>query len=195
MRTFISYNEHFNTLFVTFKNGCVNENITKDNITILKCDGEIVGLNIFNPKLELKNGMYSEDEKVQEYILEVANEFVPENSFEPQFIVGKIIECTDIPDTHLHLCKVDIKSEILQIVCGAPNAKEGLSVVVATVGSFMPNGMQITEGKLRGFDSFGMLCSARELGIEKGIFNDTGIIELDANKFKTGEAFWKVMKK
>ena len=80
--------------------------------------------------------------------------------------IGKILSCEMHPDSdHLHVCLVDIGKETLQIVCGAPNARVGLKVIVATVGAKLPDG-EIKKGKLRGVESFGMLCSIEELGLE-----------------------------
>ncbi len=80
--------------------------------------------------------------------------------------IGKIIECEMHPDSdHLHVCKVDIGKEVLQIVCGAPNARVGIKVIVATIGAVLPGGT-IKKGKLRGVESCGMLCSVEELGLE-----------------------------
>ena len=59
-------------------------------------------------------------------------------------VIGKVIECTMHPDSdHLHVCKVDVGSEVLQIVCGAPNVREGLKVIVAKVGSIPPGNFEI----------------------------------------------------
>ena len=59
-------------------------------------------------------------------------------------IIGKVIECKEHPDSdHLHLCKVDIGKEILNIVCGAPNVREGLKVIVAQAGSKMEPNFQV----------------------------------------------------
>lgn len=80
--------------------------------------------------------------------------------------IGKIIECEMHPDSdHLHICKVDVGNEVLQIVCGAPNARVGIKVIVALVGAVLPGGT-IKKGKLRGVESCGMLCSVEELGLE-----------------------------
>lgn len=81
-------------------------------------------------------------------------------------VTGKVLTCTDHPDSdHLHVCTVDAGTgEILQIVCGAPNVKEGIIVPVALVGAVLPDG-KIKKGKLRGVESCGMLCSHDELGI------------------------------
>ena len=81
--------------------------------------------------------------------------------------IGKILECEMHPDSdHLHVCKVDVgNTEPLQIVCGAPNARVGIKVIVALVGAKLPGG-DIKKGKLRGVESFGMMCSIEELGLE-----------------------------
>ena len=81
--------------------------------------------------------------------------------------IGQILECEMHPDSdHLHICKVDVgQGEPLQIVCGAPNARVGIKVIVALIGAVLPGG-NIKKGKLRGVESCGMLCSIEELGLE-----------------------------
>ncbi|MFT7002898.1 MAG: phenylalanyl-tRNA synthetase beta chain [Sulfurimonas sp.] len=94
-----------------------------------------------------------------------------------KIIVGKVLECEKHPDADkLNVCKVDIGTSIRQIVCGAPNVRAGLDVVVATIGAVMPNGMVIKPVKLRGIESEGMICSASEIGLEDC---QAGILELD----------------
>ena len=81
-------------------------------------------------------------------------------------VVGKVIECHDHPDSdHLHVTKVDIGSEVLDIVCGAPNCRNGLKVIVAKVGAKLPLG-EIKASTIRGVASNGMLCSLGELGLD-----------------------------
>ncbi len=82
-------------------------------------------------------------------------------------VVGHIIAAEKHPDADkLKVCKVDIGTgEPLQIVCGAPNAAVGMKAPLATVGAVLPDGTVIGKGKLRGIESFGMLCSQRELGL------------------------------
>lgn len=81
-------------------------------------------------------------------------------------VIGKVISCISHPDSdHLHICKVDIGTDILQIVCGAPNVKEGEKVIVAKVGAVLPK-LTIKQGVIRGIESNGMLCSLLELGVE-----------------------------
>ena len=81
-------------------------------------------------------------------------------------VIGEIMECTMHPDSdHLHLCKVNIGDRVLQIVCGAPNVRKGLKVVVAMPGAELPE-KTIKKGMIRGQESNGMLCSIAELGLE-----------------------------
>ena len=81
-------------------------------------------------------------------------------------VIGKIIDCKDHPNSdHLHLCKVNIGSEVLDIVCGAPNARTGIKVIVAKDGAELPGGI-IKKGIIRGEVSNGMLCSIKELGLD-----------------------------
>ncbi len=81
-------------------------------------------------------------------------------------VAGKIESVAPHPDSdHLVICMVNIGSETLQIVTGAPNVKEGQIVPTALDGSTLPNNVKIKKGKLRGVESNGMLCSHDEMGI------------------------------
>ena len=83
-----------------------------------------------------------------------------------KLITGKVVKCINHPDSdHLHCCKVEIGNEILDIVCGAPNVREGIKVIVALDGAKLPGG-EIKKGSIRGCESNGMLCSKAELGID-----------------------------
>ncbi|GIQ70957.1 phenylalanine--tRNA ligase subunit beta [Xylanibacillus composti] len=84
-----------------------------------------------------------------------------------QVVVGYVTEREKHPDADkLNVCKVDIGSgEQLQIVCGAPNVDAGQKVPVAVVGARLPEGLKIKRAKLRGVESQGMICSAKELGM------------------------------
>lgn len=83
-------------------------------------------------------------------------------------VTGKILEICDHPDSdHMVICKVDVKDEVLQIVTGAPNVKVGQIVPVAKNDSYLPGGVHIKTGKLRGVESCGMLCSHEELGLSE----------------------------
>jgi phenylalanyl-tRNA synthetase beta chain len=95
-------------------------------------------------------------------------------------VVAEIVEAAKHPEAdRLQVCKVDAgQGELLQIVCGAPNARAGIRVPLATVGASLPGGIAIKAAKLRGVESFGMLCSAKELGIDA---DASGLLELPAD--------------
>ena len=78
------------------------------------------------------------------------------------------------PDSdHLHVCTVDVgKAEYLNIVCGAPNVKEGIKVIVAKDGAELPDGVKIKKGMIRGQESNGMICALYEIGIDKKFLSD-----------------------
>ncbi|WP_447078532.1 phenylalanine--tRNA ligase subunit beta [Shewanella algae] len=92
-------------------------------------------------------------------------------------VVGEVVECGQHPDADkLRVTKVNVGGEeLLDIVCGAPNCRQGLKVAVAVVGAVLPGDFKIKKAKLRGQPSHGMLCSYGELGIE---IESDGIIEL-----------------
>jgi phenylalanyl-tRNA synthetase beta chain len=103
----------------------------------------------------------------------------------PGVVVGEIVERVKHPDADsLSVCRVSAGTETLQIVCGAPNARAGMKAPLATVGAKLPGGLEIRKAKLRGVESFGMLCSARELGLSE---DATGLMELPAEA-RTGAA-------
>lgn len=105
-------------------------------------------------------------------------------------IVGEVKKCEAIPDTHLHLCEVDLGSKygIKQIICGAPNVRVNLKVIVALPGAKLLGG-EIKITTIRGYTSNGMLCSLLELGVDAKFVSSadlTGIHEL-SDDFMIGE--------
>ena len=95
-------------------------------------------------------------------------------------VVAKVVECVEHPDSdHLHITKVDNGSgELIQVVCGAPNCRAGLKTIMATIGTKLYDGDEcfaIKKSKIRGVESFGMLCAEDEIGVGK---SHDGIIEL-----------------
>ena len=96
-------------------------------------------------------------------------------------VIGHILECENHPDSdHLHVLKVDLGKEVKQIVCGAPNARKGLKVIVAQVGAKLPGG-EIKLSSIRGVESHGMCCSLLELGVDSKYLSEkqtSGIEEL-----------------
>ncbi|NLD15105.1 MAG: phenylalanine--tRNA ligase subunit beta [Gammaproteobacteria bacterium] len=94
-------------------------------------------------------------------------------------VVGEVVECGQHPDADkLSLCVVSDGEQQVNVVCGAPNARAGLKVAFAKVGAVLPGDFKIKKAKLRGVESFGMLCSADELKISD---DHSGIIELPAD--------------
>ena len=97
-------------------------------------------------------------------------------------VIGEVVECIDHPESdHLHICQVNTGEETKQIICGAPNVRAGLKVIVATVGAKLPGGIVIKKAKLAGMESNGMICSIAELGIDSKYLKDEdkdGIHEL-----------------
>ena len=106
------------------------------------------------------------------------------------FIVGQVLEEKKHPNADkLKLCKVDIGKEKVDVVCGAPNVEKGMKVVYAPVGSTIPvNQMKIKAAKIRGVESFGMMCSEYELGISN---EHDGIIRLE-EKETIGRSFSEI---
>ncbi len=98
-------------------------------------------------------------------------------------VIGEIVECIDHPDSdHLHICQVKINDdETTQIVCGAPNVRSGLKVVVSLPGAILPGNFEIKKSKIRGVESNGMICALYELGLEEKTDEsyERGIEELD----------------
>ena len=94
-------------------------------------------------------------------------------------VVARIVSAQKHPEAdRLQVCEVDTGNGTVQIVCGAPNARAGLVAPLATVGATLPGGMVIKAAKLRGVESFGMLCSAKELDIDP---DASGLLELPAD--------------
>ncbi|MFC4727910.1 phenylalanine--tRNA ligase subunit beta [Coralloluteibacterium thermophilus] len=91
-------------------------------------------------------------------------------------VVAELVECRPHPEAdRLQVCTVDAGGQTLTIVCGAPNARPGLKAPLATIGAVLPGDVRIKAAKLRGVESAGMLCSARELGLDQ---DAAGLMEL-----------------
>ncbi|MFH5810386.1 YtpR family tRNA-binding protein [Companilactobacillus sp. FL22-1] len=155
-----------------------------------------IGFNFFGLGEELGIQKQSGQVFLDEKQVEVLNNALAKAGFsdklavdnEPKFVIGHVDEISAHPDSdHLHITKTNIGlDEPVQIVCGAPNIDQGQLVVVALPGAVMPNGNEIWPGELRGVDSYGMICSARELGIPNAP-QKRGILVLDQGT--AGEAF------
>ena len=94
----------------------------------------------------------------------------------PGIVVARVIETSKHPNADkLRLCRVDSGHGEVRVVCGAPNVAVDMVVPLATLGTVMPNGMTIARAKIRGEESEGMLCSARELMLSE---DHSGIMDL-----------------
>ncbi|MDY7219089.1 phenylalanine--tRNA ligase subunit beta [Denitrificimonas sp. JX-1] len=94
-------------------------------------------------------------------------------------VVGEILNAEQHPDADkLRVCTVNDGEQNVQVVCGAPNARPGIKVPFARVGAILPGNFKIKKAKLRGVESFGMLCAANELQISD---DDAGLLELSAD--------------
>ena len=93
-------------------------------------------------------------------------------------IVAEVVECVEHPDSdHLHVTRLNTgEPELLQVVCGAPNVAAGQKVLLATVGTVLGEDFKIKKSKIRGVESFGMICAEDELGIGE---SHDGIMVLD----------------
>lgn len=187
------------TLMVIVKNDENKENIAerKENVARIQTkEGTTVAWNFFNVSDYLTihgNGQVALTEKD----IDVLNEQLKHAGFEerlaadlsPKFVVGYVKTCVDHPDSdHLHITETEVDGgETMQIVCGASNIEAGQKVVVAKPGAMMPDGQMIWPGNLRGVDSFGMICSAKELHLSNAP-EKKGILVLDDDA-KTGELF------
>ena len=118
-------------------------------------------------------------------------DFVDQSEVYKDFIVGVVTSKEKHPNADkLSLCKVNTGKEELQVVCGASNVGKGQKIVFAPIGTSIPlNGLQITKAKIRGIESFGMICSEAELDLGD---DASGIMILD-EKLKTGTPLVKAL--
>lgn len=157
--------------------------------------GQTLAWNIFEAStlfsLDGRGQIFLSDDELAILNAELAKEGFDdqlEKTAGPVFVVGQIVEMVAHPDSdHLNICQVNVGDKRVQIVAGAPNAAVGLKTIVALPGAMMPSGSLIFPGQLRGEDSYGMMCSPRELGLPNAP-QKRGIIELD-DAAVVGQAF------
>ena len=153
----------------------------KNNVVAIKHENQIVGFNIFD-----FSKVYSVNSKghikLNETLVEAIQQSITNAGFDYQ------LEAKHPDADKLSILKVDVGSEKLQIVCGAPNVEAGQKVVVAKVGAVMPSGMVIKDAELRGVASSGMICSMRELNLPNAP-QEKGIMVL-SDDYKVGNAFF-----
>ena len=133
-------------------------------------------------------------------------------------VIGEVTSCIMHPDSdHLHVCKVNVGDSVIQIVCGAPNVRTGIKVIVALPNAKLPGDITIKAGKIRGVESNGMICALFELGLEekneenynKGIAElgsdavigadpliylglDSTLYELDIHKHRNNDCYYHI---
>jgi len=191
--------EHIGDVLLIRLNG--QRKVTKinkiDDLCVLYYQDEVIGYNLFHASLyisNLQNGMIRINPQFVEelnIVLKKAGYQNVESQYESGFVVGKVIEIEEHPDSdHMHICQVDIGEKKLQIVCGAPNVALGQLVVVAKTNAVMPSGLIIQPSQLRGISSEGMLCSARELNLPNAP-QKRGILVLDETEYHIGDSFFK----
>ncbi|MCH5180521.1 MAG: DUF4479 domain-containing protein [Erysipelotrichales bacterium] len=171
--------------------------VSGDVVSLYKND-KLIGINIFNISSVLKIKSKGLIVLPMKEMIDVINNILTNAEVETLdykeesgFKIGHVLTCEEHPDSdHMHVLTVDVKDEVLDIVCGAPNVKVGQKVVVATLGTTMFDGKKIIPSELRGIKSNGMLCSPRELHLE-GAPQVRGILVLDENA-KIGDDFFKL---
>ena len=170
---------------------------TINNITLIFNNEDLIGINFFKISEICKIKSVGKIELPPNALIDMLNslllpicDYQLDYVTESMFVVGKIIECEEHPESdHLHILKVDVGDEVLDIVCGARNARTGLLCVVAKVGAMMMNGSTIKPGKLLGEVSNGMCCSPRELGMDIN-YPLHHILELDEKEVRIGQDFF-----
>ncbi|CRH91790.1 phenylalanyl-tRNA synthetase subunit beta [Chlamydia trachomatis] len=86
-----------------------------------------------------------------------------------KLVVGEVLSTEPIPETHLNICQVNVGEETTQIVCGAPNVKPAIKVIVALPGARIAGNHKIKKGKIRSVESLGMICSLAEIGVSDSV--------------------------
>jgi len=170
----------------------------KDNVVRIFNEetDETIGFNFFDLGKELSIENNSGQVFLDDKQVDILNNAIAKAGFSdkletdnsPKFVIGHVDEIKAHPDSdHLHITQTSVGlDKPVQIVCGAPNVDQGQLVVVALPGAVMPTGAEIWSGELRGIDSYGMICSARELGIPNAP-KKHGILVLDNGT--AGQAF------
>lgn len=136
----------------------------------------LVSLNWLNQYVDIKGKTIEELDHALTMIGQEVEKIDEQGKNLDNVVIGKIVEYNRHPEADkLSVCKVDVGTEVLQIICGASNHKNGDKVCAAKVGAVLPGDFQIKKAKIRGIESFGMLCSEVELGIGN---DESGIIIL-----------------
>lgn len=172
------------------------ESVSKENnIVQLFNNGEILGFNIFDESLfsSYADGfIYPEAE-----VLSELNAYLKENNLDYNFTynkrdylqVAEVLEVNKVEGSdNLSLCKVLVKDQEYSMICGASNVKVGMKTIAALDNALLSDGSKITSGEVLGVYSQGMLCSLKELGLDKDKKFE-GIVELSKDE-KVGTSFY-----
>ena len=172
------------------------ESVSKENnIVQLFNNGEILGFNIFDESLfsSYADGFIYPEAKV----LSELNAYLKENNLDYNFTynkrdylqVAEVLEVNKVEGSdNLSLCKVLVKDQEYSMICGASNIKVGMKTIAALDNALLSDGSKITSGEVLGVYSQGMLCSLKELGLDKDKKFE-GIVELSKDK-KVGTSFY-----
>ncbi|PCF43090.1 YtpR family tRNA-binding protein [Staphylococcus delphini] len=166
------------------------------DVVAIKDNQKIVGFNLFEARnhlnidgvghIKLTETLLAE---IQKMIDSTDLDYQIEADLSPKFVVGYVQSKEKHPNADkLSMVQVDVGTETLQIVCGAPNIDQGQKVVVAKVGAVMPGGMIIKDAELRGVPSSGMVCSMKELNLPNAP-QEKGIMVLD-DHYQVGQPFF-----
>lgn len=166
------------------------------DVVVIKDNQKIVGFNLFEATnhlnidgvghIKLTETLLAE---IQKMIDSTDLDYQIEADLSPKFVVGYVQSKEKHPNADkLSIVQVDVGTETLQIVCGAPNIDQGQKVVVAKVGAVMPSGMIIKDAELRGVPSSGMVCSMKELNLPNAP-QEKGIMVLD-DHYQVGQPFF-----
>ena len=165
----------------------------KHGVVEIKKENEVVGYNIYNVTINDNGHIKLTTELIkdlQQLITEAGFDYQLDTDVSPKFVVGYVETKEKHPNADkLSVLNVNVGTEKLQIVCGAPNVESGQKVVVAKVGAVMPSGMVIKDAQLRGVDSSGMICSMKELNLPNAP-KEKGIMVLN-DDYDIGQAFFE----
>lgn len=195
---FYNYKTVGDILMVVIKNDLhpTSKKVIND-VTFIYNGDELIGINFFNISRVIKIKSQGKIVLPPKPLIDILNSLLKDISDvelayieDSMFVVGKILSVEEHPEsTHLHCLKVNIGSEILDIVCGALNVEENRLCVVAKVGAIMMDGTEIKPGKLLGEVSNGMCCSPKELGMNIE-YPAHHLLYLDGENVKVGQDFF-----
>ena len=163
-----------------------------------------ISLNKIKSYVKIPDGVSDQEliERIGSRLVEV-EEVIDWSPMYQGVYIAKVISCEPIPETHLHLCRIDVGSAredlrgdngLIQVVCGAPNVHAGMLAVWIAPGSIVPEtygneNFKLSVRKLRGYESYGMLAGADELGFDN---EHKSIAEIDPKMAEPGDSFAEV---